>query len=107
MLGESPDAGVASPIAMIFRVVDSVHAVYDGETMDDPRQAHGAPHRLTMVEGHEMRWEQKNNGPGVFDYTVRLVTSDSITGTVRLRDGVLPGPPYGEITLVRQRTARP
>jgi len=102
MLGQSPGAGQAEPIVMTFDVLDSTKVAYSGATMAGPRKGSGSPHLKSVVNEHTIDWEEKNIGAGYFVYSARLVTSDSITGTVTLRDGNLPGPPYGIFSLVRQ-----
>ncbi|MEP7347406.1 MAG: hypothetical protein ABI877_19195 [Gemmatimonadaceae bacterium] len=104
MQGVAPGAGRPEPIAMTFDIADSSKHVYSGATVfiAGASDAGRSPHLKSVTTAHALRWEEKNSGPGFFVYTAQLVTQDSIVGTVKLRDGVLPGPPTGTFVLVRR-----
>lgn len=120
-LGNGPAANRGHPITMVFEAMDkaarsdssptstaSSARSYSGATIlpNDAR----APHLETAVSGGEMRWKQQNSGGGFWVYSARLVTRDSIAGTVVLRDWPqLPAgerTPAGTFALARRRDRR-
>lgn len=92
------------PIVMVLIVADSVKGEYAGATIL-PNGAR-APHLETKVADGEMRWKQENSGGGFWMYAGRIVSRDSISGTVALEDWPqLPAgekPPSGTFALVRR-----
>jgi hypothetical protein len=94
-------------VMMVFQLADSTKSGYAGATIL-PNGAR-APHLETAVaegEMNEMKWKQQNSGGGYWVYTGRLVTRDSIAGTVVLTDWpqLLAGetPPSGTFSLARR-----
>jgi hypothetical protein len=92
------------PIVMVLIVADSAKGDYSGATIL-PNGAR-APHLETTVVHGEMRWKQENSGGGFWVYAGKIVSRDSIAGTVALEDWpqLPPGekPPSGTFALVRR-----
>jgi hypothetical protein len=107
-LTEGPRADHPVPLTIAWNVADTATRAYSGATIhpDDARVSH----LETVVRGGEMRWKQPNSGGGFWVYSARLVSPDSIAGTVILRDWpqLSPGAPAprGTFALARRR-ARP
>ncbi len=103
-LHNGPASGDTIPIVMVLIVADSAKDEYSGATIL-PNGAR-APHLETTVFNGEMRWQQENSGGGSWMYAGRIVSRDSIAGTVALKDWpqLPPGdkPPAGTFTLVRR-----
>ncbi len=102
----APDGSASHPmpIIMVFEVADSATSTYSGSSIL-PNGAR-APHLETTVTKGEMHWKQQNSGGGVWVYTGRFVTRDSVEGTAVLRDWPqLPAgqkPPAGTFALARR-----
>ena len=96
------------PIVIVLIVADSTRGEYSGATIL-PNGAR-APHLETTVVSGEMRWKQENSGGGFWMYAGRIVSRDSIAGTVALQDWpqLPPGekPPSGRFALVRRPTGK-
>ena len=92
------------PITLVLIVADSAKGEYSGATIL-PNGAR-APHLETTVVDGEMRWKQENSGGGFWMYAGKIVSRDSIAGTVALEDWpqLPPGekPPSGTFALVRR-----
>jgi len=92
------------PVVMVLIVADSTRGEYSGATIL-PNGAR-APHLETTVVDGEMRWKQENSGGGFWMYAGKIVSRDSIVGTVALKDWpqLQPGeqPPTGDFALVRR-----
>jgi hypothetical protein len=103
-LRNGPAAGNDIPIVMVLIVADSARNEYSGATIL-PNGAR-APHLETTVVNGEMRWKQENSGGGFWMYAGKIVSRDSIAGTVALADWpqLPPGeqPPRGTFALVRR-----
>jgi hypothetical protein len=103
-LRNGPAGGHDIPIVMVLIVADSAKGEYSGATIL-PNGAR-APHLETTVADGEMRWKQENSGGGFWMYAGKIVSRDSIAGTVALEDWpqLPPGekPPSGTFTLVRR-----
>jgi hypothetical protein len=99
-----PDGRRAIPVVMVFVVVDSAKAQYDGATILP--NGGRAPHLATAVAKGQISWKQTNSGGGFWMYTGKMVTNDSIAGTAALEDWpqlpVGEKPPTGSIALVRR-----
>jgi hypothetical protein len=93
------------PVVMVFAVTDSAAGTYDGFTVL-PNGAR-APHLATGVAGGAIHWRQTNSGGGFWIYAGKIVSQDSIAGTVALKDWpqLPPGekPPTGTFELVRRK----
>jgi hypothetical protein len=104
MLQNGPASGDRIPIVMVLILADSAKGEYSGATIL-PNGAR-APHLETTVVGSEMRWRQENSGGGFWMYAGKIVSRDSIAGTVVLKDWpqLSPGekPPTGTFGLVRR-----
>lgn len=100
----SPGGEHDIPIVMVLIVADSAKGEYSGATIL-PNGAR-APHLETTVAQGEMRWKQENSGGGFWVYAGKIVSRDSIAGTVALEDWpqLPPGekPPSGTFGLVRR-----
>jgi hypothetical protein len=107
---DGPGSGSPIPIGLALAVEDTVRGAYSGATLM-PGGAR-VPHLGVAVTGREMKWRQTNNGGGRWHYSARLVSRDSIAGTVKLVGWPDAGatPPNGTFSLVRrapgQRGAR-
>jgi hypothetical protein len=103
-LRNGPASGDHIPIVMVLIVADSATGEYSGATIL-PNGAR-APHLETTVASGEMRWKQENSGAGFWMYAGRIVSRDSIAGTVALEDWpqLPPGekPPAGTFALARR-----
>jgi hypothetical protein len=103
-LRNGPAGGHDVPIVMVLIVADSTKGEYSGATIL-PNRAR-APHLETTVVDGKMRWKQENSGGGFWMYAGRIVSRDSIAGTVALEDWpqLSPGeqPPTGTFALVRR-----
>ena len=92
------------PRVVVFEVADSTKSEYSGGTMLPNGER--APHVETTVTNGEMHWKMPNSGGGFWVYAVRLVSRDSISGTVALKDwpqlGAGEKAPSGIVTLVRR-----
>lgn len=92
------------PITIVLIVADTSNDEYSGATIL-PNGAR-APHLETAVVNGEMRWKQRNSGGGFWMYAGKIVSRDSIAGTVALKDWpqLPPGetPPSGTFALVRR-----
>jgi hypothetical protein len=99
-----PGLGDVIPIGMSLIVEDTARGKFAGTTLM-PGGAR-VPHLGSAVTGRQMKWEQTNNGGGRWHYTARLVSRDSIAGTLTLVGWPDAGatPPNGTFSLVR-RTA--
>jgi hypothetical protein len=90
----------AGDVVFRFSVVDGS---YNGATLhpDGGAVRHG---QLAATAGG-LTWEQPNSGGGTWVYRVRLVSPDSIVGTLILRDPPpnLTPAPSGTLVLVRTR----
>ncbi len=92
------------PLRVAFDVADSARNAYAGATLlpDGGR----ARHLSDVVTDGGLQWRQRNSGGGDWVYSARLVSRDSIEGTVVLRDWPqLPAgerPPSGTFVLVRR-----
>ena len=95
------EAGRPIPISMVFDLADTSTVQYGGATIF-PGNAR-APHLETKSERGSLTWQQRNSGRGMFTYTARLASPDSIVGTVILRDSDWPTPPTGSFVLVRKK----
>lgn len=108
-LSGGPGGEMRVPRVIVFDVTDSTRNEYSGGTLLPNMQR--APHLETVVTNGEMRWKMQNSGGGFWAYAVRLVSRDSIEGTVALRDwpqlGAGEKPPSGTITLVRRAPGAP
>jgi hypothetical protein len=96
------------PVVMVFDVADTAKTRYAGATIL-PNGAR-APHLETAVAHGEISWKQSNSGGGFWVYRGKMVTTDSIAGTVALEDWPqLPAgekPPTGTIALVRRAAGK-
>ena len=103
-LTRGPGANEPRPLRLVFEVSDTVKTTYSGATLFPDNGC--APHLETRVTNGEMRWKQRNSGGGYWVYAARLVTRDSIEGSVVLRDWPqLPAgekPPLGTFALSRR-----
>ena len=93
------------PRVVVLDVADSTKSEYSGGTMLPNGER--APHVETTVTNGEMHWKMPNSGGGFWVYAVRLVSRDSISGTVALKDwpqlGAGEKAPSGVVTLVRRQ----
>ena len=82
--------------------IDFANGKYDGASSIAPGML--SPHANSSATGKTLRWEEES-GMGMLVYTARLVTNDSITGTVTLRDAKAndPNAAQGSFTLVRAK----
>ena len=64
-------------------------------------------HERLVASAAGLRWEQPNNGGGLWLYTVRLAGPDSLVGTLKLQGGPpdLRPVPEGTLILVRRTPA--
>src|SRR6185369_1533853 len=93
MKPQEGEPGRPIPVTMLFELADSAKLQYGGATIF-PGNAR-APHLETVGANGKLEWRQRNSGRGMFTYTARLVSPDSIVGTVILRDSDWPTPPTG------------
>lgn len=71
-------------IGMTFDVTDSAKKSYSGFTIYTNNAR--APHLNSVAANDSLRWEQSNSGGGRWVYAARLVSIDSIEGTLTLND---------------------
>ena len=97
-----PDGEHDIPIVMVPIVADSAKAML---RRNDPAECACPASRNDRRDG-EMRWKQENSGGGFWMYAGKIVSRDSIAGTVALKDWpqLQPGekPPTGTFALVRR-----
>jgi hypothetical protein len=101
MINDSPGTREPVPIVMIFDA-DSGGGPYKGFTVlpNDARVTH---EKLALHDG-ALGWEQPNSGGGRWVYEARLVSRDSIAGTLILLDWPQGGgrKPTGSFALARR-----
>jgi hypothetical protein len=92
-------------IAMMFDAADSGKTSYAGFTVY-PNGAR-APHVNTVAARDSLRWEQSNSGGGHWVYAARLVSPDSVVGTLTLHDAPWHPEtmPHGTFVMVRRTAA--
>jgi len=82
--------------------IDFANGKYEGASSIAPGMM--SQHANSRATGKTLRWEEES-GMGVLVYTARMVTNDSIAGTVTLRDAKPndPNATQGSFTLVRAK----
>jgi hypothetical protein len=82
-MSDAPGGVATDAIGMTFDVADSVKGLYEG-AMVLPNGARAPFRELTSTQAG-LTWEQPNSGGGKWVYSDRLMTRDSIAGTLVLR----------------------
>lgn len=96
---------VPARLGVVFEIADTATGSYTGATLSAGNAR--TPHLETAVTDGGMQWKERGDGDVVLLYTARLVTADSLVGTVtrRARDGAAePTEPAGSFVLVRRRS---
>ena len=94
--------GTGRPFVMRIDVADVSRRSYAGFTLLPGNDR--APHDKTRVRDGLLQWEQPNSGGGLWHYSARLTSRDSLSVTVMLRGWPQGGgkTPNGTFVLVRQ-----